>query len=123
MSDIPKGYTPGPWVLGPAATILGADGTRVCQVAVRIDQYDIANGHLITSAPDMADTITRLQAEVERLRAALNQWLDALNDKRAFEHHHPDNLGKEWARLREAVDLAEDNARAVLQPPSQEKSE
>jgi hypothetical protein len=52
--------------------------------------------------------------DVERLRAALVRWLDAINDKRAFEHHHPDDLGKEWSRLREAVDLAEDNARAAL---------
>ena len=89
-----------------------------------------------------ADTITRLTAEIEKLkadlafadaqcvkveglflgthkeneklRAALVRWLDAINDKRAFEHHHPDDLGKEWSRLREAVDLAEDNARAEL---------
>lgn len=73
MTDIVEGYTPGPWVLGPAATILGADGTRVCQVAVRIDQYDVANGLLIASAPEMADTISHLTAENERLRAAL-QW-------------------------------------------------
>jgi hypothetical protein len=54
------------------------------------------------------------EAEIEKLRAALVCWLDAVNDKRAFEHHQPDNLGKEWSRLREAVDLAEDKARAVL---------
>jgi hypothetical protein len=53
-------------------------------------------------------------AENEKLRAALVRWLDAVNDKRALEHHQPDNLGKEWVRLREAVDLAEDNARAEL---------
>jgi hypothetical protein len=87
-------------------------------------------------AEAQADTITRLTAEVrvrqtiveearderdaalaemEKLRAALGRWLDAVNDKRAFEHHQPDNLGKEWSRLREAVDLAEDNARAALE--------
>jgi hypothetical protein len=54
------------------------------------------------------------EAEIEKLRAALVRWLDAVNDKRAFEHHQPDNLGKEWSRLREAVDLAEDKARAAL---------
>ncbi len=63
---------------------------------------------------EAADTITRLTAENEKLKAALVRWLDAVNDKRAFEHHQPDNLGKEWARLRKAFDLAEDNARAAL---------
>ena len=58
--------------------------------------------------------VEKLEAENEKLRAALLRWLDAVNDKRAFEHHQPDNLGKEWVRLREAVDLAEDNARAAL---------
>jgi len=102
-----------------------------------------ADGTLFNpSGPTAADTITRLTAGVEglkrqiaewvdaggeahsviqrqmedraKLRAALGRWLDAVNDKRAFEHHHPDDLGKEWSRLREAVDLAEDNARAAL---------
>ena len=79
-------------------------------------------------ALEAADTITRLTAEieqnrtdleeyrldVERLRAALLRWLDAVNDKYAFKYHQPDNLGKEWERVREAVNLAEDNASAVL---------
>ncbi len=69
-------------------------------------QYDYNAGQIVKQAA--------LEAENERLRAALVRWLDAINDKRAFEHHHPDDLGKEWSRLREAVDLAEDNARAAL---------
>jgi hypothetical protein len=63
---------------------------------------------------EAADTITRLTAENKKLKAALVRWLDAVNDKRALEHHQPDNLGKEWSRRRQAVDLAEDNARAAL---------
>jgi hypothetical protein len=65
-------------------------------------------------ASEAADTITRLTAENKKLKAALVRWLDAVNDKRALEHHQPDNLGKEWSRRRQAVDLAEDNARAAL---------
>jgi hypothetical protein len=89
---------------------------------------EVAYSNLLGTCRLQKDTITRLTAEVEqnaidleeyrrdveRLRAALVRWLDAINDKRAFEHHHPDDLGKEWSRLREAVDLAEDNARAAL---------
>jgi len=56
----------------------------------------------------------KLAEDNQRLRAALVRWLDAVNDKYAFEHHQPDNLGKEWKRVREAVNLAENNASAVL---------
>jgi hypothetical protein len=48
-----SGFTPGPWSFAPASVIIGADGKRVCQVFVRLDDTDLGDGFLIASAPDL----------------------------------------------------------------------
>jgi len=46
-------HTPGPWSVGPSAVVLGANGKRVCQLAVRIDEAELAYARLIAEAPAM----------------------------------------------------------------------
>ena len=53
-------HTPGPWVGGPAATVLAADGRRVCQMAVRIDETEVADWHLVIAAPDLLVALENL---------------------------------------------------------------
>lgn len=79
MTDIPSGYTPGPWNAdGPdwagdynitpphEAAVVAAVISNV-RPASEVE----ANARLIALAPEMADEITRLRAEVARYRAAL----------------------------------------------------
>lgn len=89
MSDIVKGYTPGPWKWERVRTSCGfcfrvgplaiSDGkvNHACiyadypgQMALELAE---ANARLIAAAPDMATELTTLRGEVERLRAAL-RW-------------------------------------------------
>ena len=92
--DPPKGRA---WTIGEAITSLAAENEKLRSLTVVQESL-----------------IRKSETANEKLRAALVRWLDAVNDKYAFERHQPDNLGKEWERVREAVNLAEDNARAAL---------
>lgn len=60
-------HTPGPWSLGPAAVVLGADGRRVCQLAVRIDDTDVADARLIAAAPEMFEALLLVLAGYTKL--------------------------------------------------------
>lgn len=152
-TDEAPAHTPGPWEVFDGREIDGVIGVRghadIAYTKTKrtwlidvSDEEALANAALIARAPEMADTITRLEAEVERLRSmtvvqetlirntevenerlrvAITAWLDAINDLCAFEHHQPDNLGKEWKRLREAIELAEDKARAALTQEEERK--
>lgn len=101
MSDIVKGYTPGPWKWERVRTSCGfcfrvgplaiSDGkvNHACiyadypgQMALELAE---ANARLIAAAPDMATELTTLRGEVERLRAALDDADEALTQFTAFE--------------------------------------
>lgn len=53
-------WTPGPWTFGPSATILGANGRRVCRFGVFIDETELADARLIAAAPDLLDALETL---------------------------------------------------------------
>lgn len=79
MTDIPSGYTPGPWnadgpdwagdynITPPHEEAVVAAVISNVRPASEVE----ANARLIALAPEMADEITRLRADVERLRTAL----------------------------------------------------
>ncbi len=90
-----------------------------CQAMCVIGEECLSiSSDLITRARDCSSEMTTdfdtLKASHAELLAALKRWLDAVNDKRAFEHHQPDNTGREWKRLLEECDFAEDAARAAI---------
>lgn len=82
MTDIPSGYTPGPWNAdGPdwagdynitpphEAAVVAAVISNV-RPASEVE----ANARLIALAPEMADEIVRLRAEVERLQSEAYEY-------------------------------------------------
>ena len=87
MTDIPSGYTPGPWLHKNGEVFIDTRQQVCCghgtvsgeccgNPDVTGDYYKIAdtspqNGPLIALAPEMADEIVRLRAEVEGLQEAL----------------------------------------------------
>lgn len=87
MTDIPSGYTPGPWKVYHAK-LRPQFSTVVIEVQPRAGgrpivawsgfdnghvtkKRHLANARLIALAPEMADEIVRLRAEVARLQEAL----------------------------------------------------
>lgn len=81
MTDIPSGYTPGPWEIEPRSKtyvsisapkhlllarvvwcLNGEEATPSCE----------ANARLIALAPEMADEIVRLRADLAQVREELN---------------------------------------------------
>ena len=78
MSDIeiPKGYTLGPWVIGPKLhgfdfSVVNPKGDAEFGNWLVAGARWEANARLIALAPEMADEIVRLRAEVARLNGDL----------------------------------------------------
>ena len=58
------GHTPGPWTFGPSAVILGSNGKRVCQLAVRLDAADLADANLVAAAPDLLEVLYQYESDL-----------------------------------------------------------
>ena len=72
--EIPEGFTPGPWVVGPGLDVMESQFfASICMVLDR--KSDKANARLIALAPEMATEIERLRAENERLSEAVRGLL------------------------------------------------
>ena len=83
MTDIPSGYTPGPWKIHPVddTTVIDATGAEVAAIDGDYNDPDTwplmeANARLIALAPEMADEIVRLRALNAELLAALKELAD-----------------------------------------------
>ena len=88
MSDDFKGHTPGPWFVYEDCSRVGAEGAKTVETGIAgkylteslFDRtgnlYNPHDARLIAAAPDMADELTRLRAEVEALRLALRKTVD-----------------------------------------------
>jgi hypothetical protein len=61
----------GTYILGPSSSLLAIVQPYHSNVV-----QNEANARLIASAPDMADTLERQAAEIERLRGALGDLID-----------------------------------------------
>lgn len=79
MTDIPSGYTPGPWKIHPVddTTVIDATGAEVAAIDGDYNDPDTwplmeANARLIALAPEMADEIVRLRALNAELLEGLN---------------------------------------------------
>jgi hypothetical protein len=111
MTDIMKGYTPGPWAIDERGFTFiihkPGDGyiTRdVCRMdgstMAAFDQR--ANARLIASAPEMVDTITRLKDEIARLKEEVERLRDmvrrAYNDGfgEGIKEHTTHKGGNPW---------------------------
>lgn len=73
--EIPTGFTPGPWRVGPVddTRVEDAQGLEVAQIDGDYNEPDLwpimeANARLIALAPAMAEELLALRAEVARLR-------------------------------------------------------
>lgn len=116
MTDIPTGYTPGPWkvficddgrewtgwplsITADSVVNANGDGRLIVRTGGQYPyQWDhgtsrdeaVANARLIAAAPDMAAEITSLRAEVERLRAALGQIAELQGELNPSNYTHDD---------------------------------
>jgi uncharacterized small protein (DUF1192 family) len=115
MSDIVKGYTPGPWIAadygdygdydGNCIVILGNnEQVRVAVVLGVNDAETKATARLIASAPDMADTIAHLTAEVERLTEQKIAFIGEIDRLRETQRTVLVEQGESVARLTAEVE-------------------
>ena len=91
--DAFRGHTPGPWRRGEDnkwAIIDDKDMTVICRMQPwdesggRID--DNADAHLIAAAPDLLAHIDEQQAEIDRLREALQWYNKTVGDVKKCTH-------------------------------------
>lgn len=114
-------HTPGPWTVtdeddfdGLAIEAAGREGEYVPVAHVPVDYDDRpereANAALIARAPEMADEIATLRAEIEKLRAALHEAADELDAYYRAEYcgDHP------YSKRKLAEAMRNNPARAAL---------
>jgi hypothetical protein len=86
LTELAGKWTPGPWEIDPdrrrsqcvysddaTGSLIARTGGKGFEYVNRARDEEDANAALIALAPDMAQAILDMQAEVERLRAAL-EW-------------------------------------------------
>lgn len=81
------GHTPGPWSVGPAHAVIGANGKRVCQGAIRHDDHDVDDIFLIASAPELLEALESIAIKAQSLADARQDqgglWLGCAETARA----------------------------------------